>query len=85
MNRDSGEIGLAELLVGESGMVSDVTQGTTVGARLMELGFVPGMTVELLGIAPLGDPLEFELCGYRISLRRSEANCVRVTRVVEIR
>ena len=39
----------------------------------MEMGLTPGVDVELLGTAPLGDPLEFEVRGYHLSVRRSEA------------
>ncbi len=41
--------------------------------RLMELGFVPGTQVRVRNIAPLGDPLELELRGCRVSIRRAEA------------
>ena len=37
------------------------------------MGVTPGVELRRLGAAPLGDPLEFELRGYRLSLRRSEA------------
>jgi Fe2+ transport system protein FeoA len=39
----------------------------------MEMGLVPGVEFTVIGVAPLGDPLELELRGYRLSLRRSEA------------
>ena len=41
--------------------------------RLLEMGLTPGTEVALIGRAPLGDPLELELRGYRLSLRRLEA------------
>ena len=41
--------------------------------RIMELGLVPGTCVRLVGVAPLGDPLELETRGARLSIRRSEA------------
>lgn len=47
--------------------------------RLMELGLVPGTRVELVGVAPLGDPLEFLVRGCSLSIRRAEAASVRVT------
>jgi Fe2+ transport system protein FeoA len=37
------------------------------------MGLTPGTRVRLLGTAPLGDPLELELRGYRLSVRKSEA------------
>lgn len=46
--------------------------------RLLEMGLVPGTTVKLVKLAPLGDPLQFELHGYHLSLRRAEAARIRV-------
>lgn len=49
--------------------------------RLMELGFLPGVTVQVLGVAPFGDPLDIEIRGCRFSLRNAEAACVHVRAV----
>ncbi len=46
--------------------------------RLLELGFVPGTTVVVRNVAPLGDPLELELRGCRVSIRRAEASVIQV-------
>lgn len=46
--------------------------------RLMELGLVPGTRVEVVGTAPLGDPLELLVRGCSLSIRRGEALCVTV-------
>jgi ferrous iron transport protein A len=46
--------------------------------RLMELGLLPGTRVELVGVAPLGDPLELLVRGCSLSIRRSEAELVSV-------
>ncbi len=66
-------ITLAELAVGDSARVVQVEGADEISIRLMEMGLVPGIDVRLLGRAPLGDPLEFEVRGYRLSLRKSEA------------
>lgn len=47
--------------------------------RLNQLGFVPSTMVKVIRVAPLGDPLEVELRGYRLSLSRKEARRVRVS------
>src|SRR5688572_810623 len=47
--------------------------------RLMELGLVPGTRVEVVGVAPLGDPLELLVRGCSLSIRRSEAQLVSIT------
>ena len=41
--------------------------------RLLELGFLPGVEVRVLGAAPMGDPLDVEIRGCRFSMRRAEA------------
>ncbi len=64
---------LADLGLGDRAEVVGVTTGDAIGTRLLEMGLTPGVTVEFVGVAPLGDPLEFELRGYRLSLRRLEA------------
>jgi ferrous iron transport protein A len=55
-----------------------VNQFDEVSARLMEMGLTPGVEVQVLGVAPLGDPIELALRGYRLSVRRSEAARVEV-------
>jgi Fe2+ transport system protein FeoA len=69
---------LAQLSVGASGKVVRVNQLDEVSARLLEMGLTPGVDVEVLGTAPLGDPIELALRGYRLSIRRSEAARVEV-------
>jgi ferrous iron transport protein A len=49
--------------------------------RLMELGLVPGTRVEVVGIAPLGDPIELLVRGCSLSIRRGEAEQVTVVTV----
>ncbi|MSU80083.1 MAG: ferrous iron transport protein A [Gemmataceae bacterium] len=46
--------------------------------RLMEMGLLEDEVIEVIGFAPLGDPMEIRLRDYRLSLRRSEAARVRV-------
>ena len=44
--------------------------------RLLAMGFLPGVHVRVVGVAPFGDPIAVELDGWRVSLRRSEAAAV---------
>lgn len=69
---------LAELRIGEQARVARVEGADDISQRLMEMGLTPGTQVRLLGAAPLGDPLELELRGYRLSVRKSEAARVRI-------
>jgi ferrous iron transport protein A len=49
-----------------------------IGQRLLEMGLTPGTAVRMVGTAPLGDPLELEVRGYRLSVRKLEAARVEV-------
>ncbi len=69
---------LSELTIGQSARVESVIDDGGLAARLMEMGIIPGIELRLIGKAPFGDPLEFELRGYRLSLRQREAECVTV-------
>lgn len=46
--------------------------------RLMEMGIIPGETVEILQTAPLGDPIEISVMGYTLCIRKKEAALVEV-------
>ena len=68
----------AKLAIGQSGRVLRVTGDGEVTRRLLEMGITPGVEIVCLGAAPLGDPLEFELRGYRLSLRKTEAQQIEI-------
>ena len=70
---------LAELAVGATATVASVSEADEISIRLMEMGLVPGTELRVLGLAPLGDPLEIEVRGYRLSIRKSEAARVQLT------
>lgn len=72
---------LAEIKVGESVRVVRVEGEDAVGLRLQEMGLTPGVEVAMIGTAPLGDPIEFRVRGYRLSLRKREAERVGVAPV----
>jgi ferrous iron transport protein A len=69
---------LASLPIGSRGTVTRIDGVDEVCCRLMEMGLTPGVELLLVGTAPLGDPLELELRGYRLSVRKSEAARVEI-------
>ena len=73
---------LSELGVGDAATIEHVGGERAFRRRIMELGFVPGTRVELVAVAPLGDPLEFLVRGSSLSIRRADAAEVRVARGV---
>jgi ferrous iron transport protein A len=61
---------LSALAAGSRGTVCAHEESRPVPPRLADLGFVPGTELEVIRVAPLGDPVELELRGYRLCLRR---------------
>ncbi len=64
---------LADLKQGQTATVARVHGADELAVRLLEMGLTPGVQCTLVGRAPLGDPLELEVRGYRLSVRKSEA------------
>ena len=70
---------LDRLREGDRRTILDVLGDDAVAVRLMEMGLTDGEPIEVLGFAPFGDPIEFLIRGYRISLRANEARRVIVS------
>lgn len=70
---------LDQLKPGERGRILEISGDDAVAVRLMEMGLTEGEDVEVIGHAPLGDPIEFAIRGYRLSLRAREAQRVAVS------
>ena len=64
---------LATLNIGSTTQVIDISGEDNTSLRLLEMGLTPGVEVTVVSTAPLGDPVELELRGYRLSVRRNEA------------
>jgi ferrous iron transport protein A len=71
-------LSLDQFRPGQRGRVVALVGGDALVQRLLEMGLFEGEEVEVIGFAPLGDPLEVRLRDYRLSLRRSEAARVQV-------
>lgn len=69
---------LSELKSGEEALIIRVLGRGPFRKRITEMGFVKGKRVKVIKSAPLLDPVEYEIMGYKISLRRSEAELVEV-------
>jgi ferrous iron transport protein A len=65
---------------GDHGIIARLGGDPGVRRRLMELGLVPGTPIELVRRAPLGDPIELAVRGVHLSLRRTEASLIHVSR-----
>ncbi len=67
---------LADLRPGQHATLTAVGGDRAFRRRLMELGFVPRTHVRLIAVAPLGDPLRFEVRHSHVSIRRREAAAI---------
>lgn len=69
---------LSDLNTGEQGVIVKVNGHGSFRKRLIEMGFIAGKKVTVVLNAPLKDPIEYEILGYKLSLRRSEAEQIEV-------
>ncbi|WP_298063988.1 ferrous iron transport protein B [uncultured Rikenella sp.] len=70
---------LSELSTSESGVITKVLGHGSFRKRITEMGFIRGKQVTVIKNAPFMDPVEYEIMGYHIALRRSEADLIEVT------
>lgn len=78
------QVSLHELKVGQRGIIVRVGGKGPVRRRMMDMGLVTGAEVKVVRVAPLGDPVEFEVKGYSLSLRKSEARNIIVEAPEEV-
>jgi ferrous iron transport protein B len=76
---------LYDLNEGEEGIILKIKGRGQFRQRLSEMGFVVGKKARLIKKAPLGDPIEYKIMGYHISLRSSEAQLIEIDRDPGIR
>ncbi|HEY8805838.1 MAG TPA: FeoA domain-containing protein, partial [Clostridium sp.] len=58
--------------------VVQIVPGSTIRRRIMDMGITIGVGIVVLGKAPMGDPIEIEVRGYKLSLRKNEAKDILV-------
>jgi ferrous iron transport protein A len=70
--------GFADLKKGMRARVVTVVRESEETIRLQEMGLTPGTTFRVVKVAPFGDPIEIELRGYRLCLRKRETDCFEI-------
>lgn len=73
VNESLGVLRFANVRPGMTVRVVAILTETPEVRRLQELGLTPGTVLRVVRVAPLGDPIEIALRGYRLCLRRAEA------------
>lgn len=69
---------LKDLKVGSSGMIRAVGGEGILRCRLLDMGLIPRTRVTVVKIAPMGDPMELQLRGYVLTLRREDARSIEI-------
>jgi len=72
---------LSELKPKERGTIVKVGGDGPVHRRILDMGVVPGTEIEVVKVAPLGDPMDLLIRGYHLSLRKEEAREIFVEKV----
>ena len=70
---------MADMKTGEMAEITGYALGNAAyRAKLLALGLTHGARIKVINVAPLGDPFEFAVRGYHLSLRRDEAKVIKV-------
>jgi len=72
-NEETMSLPLSDLHVGQKGIIESINFKGAARQRLLAMGLVKGETILVKRVAPLGDPIDFVIKGYDLSLRKSEA------------
>ena len=72
---------LKDLKPGEKGQIEKLAGGGAVRRRMADMGVTKGSVVEVVRVAPMGDPIDVKIKGYHLSLRKEEAADVAVARL----
>lgn len=64
---------IADLKIGESGIIANVGGEGALRLRFLDMGLIPGTQVTLQKVAPMGDPIQIHLRGYELTIRLEDA------------
>jgi len=73
-------VGLSALTAGETGVVRFIDALPATKSRLMDMGLTRGVKIFVRKLAPLGDPMELHVRGYALSLRKADAETIKVVK-----
>ncbi|MCK4776360.1 MAG: FeoA domain-containing protein, partial [Candidatus Krumholzibacteria bacterium] len=69
---------VSDLSPGEGGTITHVDGSGAIRQRLLDMGILPGVPIDVERVAPAGDPMWIRLQGFQLSLRRAEADAIAV-------
>ena len=73
---------LSEMRIGDKALIVKIISGEKVyRQQLISMGLIPGTEITLSRIAPLGDPIEINVRGFYLSLRKNEASLLELKEI----
>ncbi len=69
---------IKNLKPGQKALVLSIGEKGYMRRRIMDMGVTPGTSIKVVKVAPLGDPIEINIRGYELSLRKDEADQIQV-------
>lgn len=69
---------LKDLKPGQAGKVIAIGTKGPMKRRIMDMGVTPGIEIKVIKVAPMGDPIEVNVRGYELSLRKDEAQFIEI-------
>lgn len=79
----SDAVSLRTLQKGQKAVIAAITADGEMGRRIRDMGLVPGVAIQIMGRAPLEDPVALRLMGFTLTLRNNEADYISVSAVNE--
>ena len=62
-----------DLKIGQTGTIDKVGGEGALRLRFLDMGLIPGTSVKLQKVAPMGDPIQIQVRGYELTIRREDA------------
>lgn len=72
-----------DLKIGQSGRITNVGGEGALRLRFLDMGLIPGTSVKLQKVAPMGDPIQIQVRGYELTIRREDARKITLQEVAE--
>ena len=69
---------LREIKIGGTARVVKIHGEGAIRRRIMDMGITKGVAIHIRKVAPLGDPMELNLRGYELSLRKADAEMIEI-------
>lgn len=73
------QISLRKMKEGQRGTIAAITAEGEMGRRIRDMGLVPGVEIQVVGRAPLEDPVAVRLLGFTLTLRNKEADFITIS------